>query len=89
MRDLDPYRSPDALIEHLCGYMTDNSAIAITVEREFGGTITIGNVMAARKRLAKTEKPLEASNDDEFRRRKVKYATHDRDFKKALLRAAE
>ncbi len=50
--------------------------------------VIIGNVMAARKRLAKTEKPLEASNDDEFRRRKVKYATHDRDFKKALLRAA-
>ncbi len=88
MRDLDPYRSPDALIEHLCGYMTDNSAIAITVEREFGGTITIGNVLAARKRLAKAEKPLEASNDDEFRRRKVKYAAHNKDFKKALMRAA-
>lgn len=89
MRDLDPYRSPDALIEHLCGYMSDDRGIAITVEREFGGTITIGNVLAARKRLAKAAKPLEASNDDEFRRRKVNYAAQNGDFRKAILRAAQ
>ena len=91
MRDLDPYRSPDALIEHLCGYMTDNSAIAITVEREFGGKITIGNVMAARRRLAANEfvkREVEPDGDDEFRRRKLKAHGSDLAFKQAILRAA-
>jgi len=49
---LDPYRSPDALIEHLCTYITDDSAIAIHAQREFGGKVTIQNVRVARKRLS-------------------------------------
>lgn len=91
MKDLDPFRSPDALIEHLCGYMKDNRAVAIQVEREFGGAITEGNVLAARRRLAAQQfakQPIEADGDDEFRRRKLKYAAHNNDFKKALMRAA-
>lgn len=91
MKDLDPFRSPDALIEHLCGYITDDSAIVIHVEREFGGTITVNNVRAARKRLAAQQfakQPIEADNDDEFRRRKVKYAAHNDDFIKAMRRAS-
>lgn len=53
MKDLDPFRSPDALIEHLCGYITDNKAVASYVQSYFGGKITVGNVMAARNRLAR------------------------------------
>lgn len=91
MKDLDPFRSPDALIEHLCGYITDNSTIAIHVEREFGGTITIQNVLAARRRLAAQQfkkDEIEPSNDDEFRRRKLKAHGSDLAFKQAILRAA-
>lgn len=91
MKDLDPFRSPDALIEHLCGYITDDSAIAIHVEREFGGTITVNNVRAARKRLAAQQfakQPIHADNDDEFRRRKLKAHGSDLAFKQAILRAA-
>ena len=91
MSNRDPYRSPDALIEYLCGYMKDNRAVAIQVEREFGGTITFGNVMAARRRLAAQQfakREVEPDGDDEFRRRKLKYAAHNNDFKKALMRAA-
>lgn len=91
MKDLDPFRSPDALIEHLCGYMKDNRAVAIQVEREFGGTITEGNVLAARRRLAAQQfakREVEPDNDDEFRRRKKKYAAHNNDFLKAMRRAS-
>lgn len=91
MKDLDPFRSPDALIEHLCGYITDDSAIAIHVEREFGGTITVNNVRAARRRLAAQQfakQPIEADGDDEFRRRKLKAHGSDLAFKQAILRAA-
>lgn len=31
MKDLDPFRSPDALIEHLCGYITDNRAFLLAL----------------------------------------------------------
>lgn len=53
MKDLDPFRSPDALIEHLCGYITDDSAIAIHAMREFGGKVTVQNVRAARNRVSR------------------------------------
>lgn len=49
----DPFRNPDAYIEHLCKYVTDDSMIAAMARREFSGKITIQNVRAARNKLAK------------------------------------
>lgn len=84
---LDPYRSPDALIEHLCTYVTDDKAIAIHAMREFGGTVTEANVRAARKRLVKPEKQIEPDNDSEWVWRQKNYVQHNRDFVSALRRA--
>jgi len=81
---LDPYRSPDALIEHLCTYMNDDKGIAAQVKREFGGTVTEANVRAARKRIAKPEKQIEADNDSEWVWRQKNYVQHNRDFVRAL-----
>ena len=49
----DPFRDPDAYIEHLCKYVTDDSMIAAMARREFSGKITVQNVRAARNKMAK------------------------------------
>lgn len=85
---LDPYRSPDALIEHLCTYVTDDKAIAIHAMREFGGTVTEANVRAARKRIAKPQKEIEPDNDSEWVWRQKAYAENSRTFARALQRVA-
>lgn len=84
----DPYRSPDALIEHLCTYMNDDKGIAAQVKREFGGTVTEANVRAARKRIAKPRKEIEPDNDSEWVWRQRAYAENSQTFARALRKVA-
>lgn len=91
MKDSDPFRSPDALIEHLCGYMKDNRGIAALVRREFGECVTENNVLAARRRLAKASNPkppIEHVHDTTQKRWENKAANSNTAYLTAILRAA-